>query len=109
MAGAGFSPIGHLVWVKPYASKEQFVRYYHEQAYLLAKGAPAKPRLRLPDVLDWKYTGNEAHPTQKPVMAILPLIMATRPRATWCLIRSRAPARRLWQRRNCAGDISGLT
>jgi adenine-specific DNA-methyltransferase len=73
---AGFYPIGHLVWVKPYASKEQFVRYYHEQAYLLAKGSPAKPRLRLPDVLDWKYSGNEAHPTQKPVMAILPLIMA---------------------------------
>ena len=72
----GFDPIGHLVWVKPYASAEKFVRYYHEQAYLLAKGRPRKPRLRLPDVLDWRYTGNELHPTQKPVMAILPLIMA---------------------------------
>lgn len=73
---AGFDPIGHLVWIKPYASKEKFVRYYHEQAYLLAKGRPRKPRLRLPDVLEWRYTGNEIHPTQKPVMAILPLIMA---------------------------------
>ena len=28
------------------------------------------------DVLDWNYTGNKLHPTQKPIMAILPLIMA---------------------------------
>lgn len=74
--GAGFDPIGHFVWVKPYASAEKFVRYYHEQAYLLAKGRPRKPRLRLPDVLEWRYTGNTLHPTQKPVMAILPLVMA---------------------------------
>jgi adenine-specific DNA-methyltransferase len=73
---AGFDIIGHLVWVKPYAPTEKFVRYYHEQAYLLAKGRPRKPRFRLPSVLDWRYTGNEIHPTQKPVMAILPLIMA---------------------------------
>jgi adenine-specific DNA-methyltransferase len=73
---AGFDPIGHLVWVKPYASSEKFVRYYHEQAYLLAKGRPRKPRLRLPDVLEWRYTGNELHPSQKPVMAILPLVQA---------------------------------
>jgi DNA modification methylase len=73
---SGFDPIGHLVWVKPYASGEKFVRYYHEQAYLLAKGRPRKPRLRLPDVLEWRYTGNALHPSQKPVMAILPLIMA---------------------------------
>jgi DNA modification methylase len=73
---SGFDPIGHLVWVKPYASTEKFVRYYHEQAYLLAKGRPRKPRLRLPDVLEWEYTGNRLHPTQKPLMAILPLVQA---------------------------------
>jgi DNA modification methylase len=73
---SGFDPIGHLVWVKPYASTEKFVRYYHEQAYLLAKGRPRKPRLRLPDVLEWQYTGNRLHPTQKPLMAILPLVQA---------------------------------
>jgi adenine-specific DNA-methyltransferase len=28
------------------------------------------------DVLDWRYTGDELHPTQKPVMALLPLILA---------------------------------
>jgi len=73
---AGFDPIGHLVWVKPYASAEKFVRYHHEQAYLLAKGRPRRPRLRLPDVFEWEYTGNGLHPSQKPVMAILPLVMA---------------------------------
>jgi DNA modification methylase len=72
----GFDILSHLVWVKKYASAEKFVRYYHEQAYLLAKGRPRKPRLRLPSVLEWRYTGNELHPTQKPVMAILPLVMA---------------------------------
>jgi site-specific DNA-methyltransferase (adenine-specific) len=73
---AGFDLIGHLVWVKPYASREKFVRYHHENAYLLAKGRPRRPRLRLPDVFEWEYTGNELHPAQKPVMAILPLVMA---------------------------------
>jgi adenine-specific DNA-methyltransferase len=72
----GFDIVGQLIWVKKYASAEKFIRYYHEQAYLLAKGRPRKPRFRLPSVLEWRYTGNELHPTQKPVMAILPLVMA---------------------------------
>jgi adenine-specific DNA-methyltransferase len=72
---AGFDPIGHLVWVKPYASGEKFVRYYHQSAYLLAKGRPRRPRHRLPDVLDWRFTGNERHPAEMPVMAVLPLVM----------------------------------
>jgi len=73
---AGLYPVGHLVWVKDYHSKERFVRYSHESAYLLAKGNPPKPRIALRDVLDWRYTGDTLHPTQKPVMAILPLILA---------------------------------
>lgn len=73
---AGFYPVGHLVWVKDYHSNERFVRYSHESAYLLAKGKPEKPHIALRDVLDWKYTGDELHPTQKPVMALLPVIMA---------------------------------
>lgn len=73
---AGFRPIGHLVWVKDYYSTEKFLRYSHECAYLLAKGEPPRPRIALRDVLDWQYTGNELHPTQKPVMALLPVIMA---------------------------------
>jgi adenine-specific DNA-methyltransferase len=74
--GAGFRPVGHLVWVKHYASHERFLRYSHEAAYLLAKGEPLKPRSAIRDVLPWKYTGNTLHPTQKPVMAIAPLIRA---------------------------------
>jgi adenine-specific DNA-methyltransferase len=74
--GAGFRPVGHLVWTKPYHSNERFVRYSHESAYLLAKGEPHKPAIALRDVLDWQYTGDELHPTQKPVMALLPVIMA---------------------------------
>jgi adenine-specific DNA-methyltransferase len=73
---AGFRPVGHLVWVKDYHSNERFLRYSHESAYLLAKGDPPKPAIALRDVLEWQYTGDELHPTQKPVMSFLPLIMA---------------------------------
>jgi len=73
---AGFYPVGHLVWIKDYHSNERYVRYSHESAYLLAKGDPPRPPIALRDVLDWKYTGDELHPTQKPVMALLPVIMA---------------------------------
>ena len=72
---AGFKPVGHLIWVKSYASSQGFLRYHHEQAYLLAKGDPPKPRTLLSHVInDWQYTGNPLHPTQKPVGALLPLI-----------------------------------
>jgi adenine-specific DNA-methyltransferase len=70
----GFRPVGHLVWVKRYHSSERFLRYAHEQAYLLAKGEPEKPQAALRDVLDWTYTGDKLHPTQKPVTAMLPII-----------------------------------
>ena len=48
----------------------------HEQAYLLAKGDPALPDNPIPDVLEWQYTGNKLHPTQKPVGSLKPLIEA---------------------------------
>jgi adenine-specific DNA-methyltransferase len=49
---AGFDPVEHMVFVKGYASSEKFIRRYHENAYLLAKGRPSKPGLRLPSVLE---------------------------------------------------------
>jgi site-specific DNA-methyltransferase (adenine-specific) len=52
------------------------VAYCHEQAFLLAKGEPPKPKLLLRDVLEWRYTGNVHHPTQKPLVALQPLIDA---------------------------------
>lgn len=73
---AGFYPVGHLVWPKSYTSRRQFVRYQHEQAYVLAKGEPAKPRFPIPDVLPWQYTQNRLHPTQKPVRGLMPVIQA---------------------------------
>ena len=73
---AGFRVLEHLVWRKRYPSSTGFVRRYHEQAYLLAKGTPRRPPVLLPSVLEWRYTTNALHPTQKPVGALIPLIMA---------------------------------
>lgn len=73
---AGFRIVGHLVFRKRYASSARFLRYEHEQAYLLAKGDPYRPARPIPDVLDFPYTGNRLHPTQKPVEALAPLIEA---------------------------------
>lgn len=39
----GFVPVGHFVFSKPYSSSQLFTRFCHENAYLLAKGKPAKP------------------------------------------------------------------
>ena len=71
---AGFRLAGHLTFTKQYPSTERFLRYHHENAYLLAKGNPAQPEQRIPDVLEWKYSGNRLHPTQKPLCVLTPLI-----------------------------------
>lgn len=77
---AGFSVVGHLVFAKTYTSKSAYVGYSHECAYILAKGRPPLPETPLRDVLDWKYTGNKHHPTEKPVSSLQPLIESfTRP------------------------------
>ena len=71
---AGFRVVGHLMFPKRYASSTRFVKYQHESAHLLVKGNPKAPDHPIPDVIDWQYTGNKLHPTQKPVAALLPLI-----------------------------------
>jgi DNA modification methylase len=73
---AGFRPVGHIVWVKKYASRTRFLRYRHEQAYLLAKGRPALPAEPIDDVRPWVFSGNADHPTQKAVRILTPLIEA---------------------------------
>src|SRR6202035_5125448 len=73
---AGFRMAGHLVFRKKYPSSIRFLRYQHEQAYLLAKGEVEPPPQPIPDVIDFPYTGNKLHPTQKPVAALKPLIEA---------------------------------
>lgn len=71
---AGFRLAGHLTFTKRYPSAERFLQYQHENAYLLAKGNPPQPTQRIPDVLEWKYSGNKFHPTQKPLCVLNPLI-----------------------------------
>ncbi len=71
---AGFRLAGHLTFPKQYSSTERFLQYRHENAYLLAKGNPPQPAQRIPDVLEWKYSGNRLHPTQKPLCVLTPLI-----------------------------------
>jgi site-specific DNA-methyltransferase (adenine-specific) len=73
---AGFRIGGHIVFRKRYASKTAFLQYRHEAAYLLVKGNPAFPENPLPDVMDWTYTGNKHHPTQKSIHILKPLIEA---------------------------------
>jgi adenine-specific DNA-methyltransferase len=73
---AGFRVVGHLVFIKRYASKKRFVQYQHEQAYLLAKGRPPLPEHAISDVRTFEYTGNSLHSTQKPVTALAPVIRA---------------------------------
>jgi DNA modification methylase len=73
---AGFRIVGHIVFRKRYTSSARFLRYQHEQAYLLAKGDVIPPESPLSDVIDFTYTGNRLHPTQKPIEALQPLISA---------------------------------
>ena len=71
---AGFRVVGHFVFPKRYTSATRHVRYQHECAYLLAKGFPKEPAWPIGDVIDWSYSGNKLHPTQKPLPVLLPLI-----------------------------------
>jgi site-specific DNA-methyltransferase (adenine-specific) len=73
---AGFRVVGHLVFPKQYASGGRLLRYSLEAAYLLAKGNVPCPAEPIADVIDWKYTGNRLHPTQKPVNSLKPLVNA---------------------------------
>lgn len=77
---AGLRIVGHIVFRKHYASSARFLRYEHEQAYLLAKGDVTPPTKPISDVIDFAYTGNRLHPTQKPVAALQPLIETFCPR-----------------------------
>jgi DNA modification methylase len=77
---AGFRIVGHVVFRKGYASSARYLQVRHEVAYLLAKGNPKLPSEPISDVLDWEYTGNRMHPTQKPINVLQPLIEAFCPR-----------------------------
>lgn len=73
---AGFQVAGHIVWTKDYASRRRYLAYHHEQAYVLVKGRAALPKAPIADVQPWVYSGNRAHPTEKAVEVIAPLVRA---------------------------------
>ncbi len=73
---SGFTPVGHMVWHKNYASRTGYLRACHEQAFLLAKGRPPLPSQPIDDVRSWVYSGNKHHPTEKAVNILAPLIEA---------------------------------
>jgi adenine-specific DNA-methyltransferase len=71
---AGFRPVGHFTFPKRYTSSRGFTRCQHENAYLLAKGRPKEPEYAIGDVIEWTYSGNRLHPTQKPLPILVPLL-----------------------------------
>ncbi|MEM1276840.1 MAG: DNA methyltransferase [Pseudomonadota bacterium] len=71
---AGLRIVSQIVWAKRYSSRRGYTEYRHESAYVLAKGNPAKPTHPLPSVMNWVYSGNRRHPTEKAVEVIAPLI-----------------------------------
>jgi len=73
---AGFRIVEHFAFVKRYDSSCRYVRHRHEQAYLLAKGIPPVPACIPMDVMEWQYSGNKLHPTQKPLNILSELILA---------------------------------
>jgi hypothetical protein len=74
---AGFRVAGHFVFPKRYTSKTRFVRYQPECAHLLVKGTPwLRDENAIGDVIDWTYSGNKLHPTQKPISVLMQLIEA---------------------------------
>ncbi len=77
---AGFRIVGHITFPKRYSSTTRLMRYSHEGAYLLAKGSPKPPTYPIGDVIDWTYSGNKLHPTQKPIQVLTPLIETFCPR-----------------------------
>jgi site-specific DNA-methyltransferase (adenine-specific) len=77
---AGFRVVGHITFPKRYTSSTRLMRYQHENAYLLAKGNPQQPAHVIGDVVDWTYSGNKLHPTQKPLQVLTPLIESFCPR-----------------------------
>lgn len=71
---AGLRIVSQIIWNKGYVSRRGYTQYCHEGAYVLAKGNPAKPLRPVPSVMDWVYSGNRRHPTEKAIEIITPLI-----------------------------------
>lgn len=75
-SAAGFRSVGQIVWRKRYASSRSHTECRQESAWLLAKGKPQKPAKGFADMREWTYSGNRAHPTEKAVDILTPLVRA---------------------------------
>jgi DNA modification methylase len=75
----GLRPVSLIVLVKIRWGFGHFTRAQHEQAYLLAKGHPKKPKCAPPDVLEWASIITQVHPNQKPLSPISRLVDAYTP------------------------------
>ena len=74
---AGFAVVGHIVFRKHYASSAGiFLTTSTSQPTCWRRASRPCPHRPVPDVLDWQYSGNRLHPTQKPVQSLKPLISA---------------------------------
>jgi site-specific DNA-methyltransferase (adenine-specific) len=72
---AGFRIEEHLTFTKQYPSSTGHVARHHEQAYVLSKGRP-KVHAKIRSVIEFPYSGNQYHPSQKPLQALIPLVSA---------------------------------
>ena len=72
---AGFRIEEHLTFVKHYPSSTGHVARHHEQAYVLSKGKP-KVNATIRSTIEFPYSGNTYHPSQKPLEALIPLVSA---------------------------------
>jgi site-specific DNA-methyltransferase (adenine-specific) len=71
----GFRLVSHLVFVKNVWGLGRFTRGQHEVAFLLAKGRPEIPGKPISDVIEWTREQSAFHPNQKPVSALVPLVL----------------------------------
>src|SRR5262249_6883105 len=72
---AGFRVEEHLTFIKHYPSSTGHVARHHEQAYVLSKGKPTV-NATIRNVIEFPYSGNKYHPSQKPIEALIPLVTA---------------------------------
>lgn len=70
----GFRPVSHLAFVKNVWGLGRRTRGQHETAFLLAKGSPPTRGRPISDVIEWEREPDAAHPNQKPVAALAPLL-----------------------------------
>jgi adenine-specific DNA-methyltransferase len=71
---AGFQPLGHIMWPSCMLRSAVCRPSGTNRRILLAKSPVGRPAEILLDVLDWQYTGNVLHRTQKPVGSLKPVI-----------------------------------